>query len=217
MFEQRVPGVRFTRVGEEISGQIVNVRRTQQTEYSTRIPLYWENKAKSTRPVNPLTGQPNDPMLQYEVTIDTGIADENNCTEKRIFVRGKRMTDAFKQAVQKSAPHEGLLIGGHLTAIWTGTVPSQGGGADAKTYAFRYNPPAVGEGRRPDDTPVLAGNGMWQAAPQEPQPTPAFALRTQPPATSTTTNRPVVTPYVGAGSSVNAQPVQPVFDDVPPF
>lgn len=206
MFETRAPGAKFTRIGEEIGGTIVDVRRTQQIDYTTKIPLYWENKTKSTQSMNPMTGLPNDPMLQTEVTIDTGVRDENGITERRLFIRGKRMTEAFKQAILAGGGgRDGLLIGGNLTASWSGTEPSQGGGADAKLYQFRYQPPAAGEGRRPDDTPILAGGAWAQQPPASPTPTPAFNLRTPAQAEP----RPLVTPY--AGASQGPPPDEPPF------
>jgi hypothetical protein len=156
MFETRAPGAKFTQIGDGVDGEIVGVRRTQQTEFKTNIPLYWENKTKSTHGVNPATGRPNDPMLQTEITVDTGVPDENGVTERRLFVRGKRMTDSLKHAVQQGGGGgDGLLIGGRLACTFYGTEPSAGGGSDAKLYRFAYAPPAAGEGRRPDPTPVL--------------------------------------------------------------
>lgn len=156
MFETRAPSAKFATVGDGIDGDIVGVRRTQQTEFKTNIPLYWENKTKSTNRTNPASGQLNDPMLQTEITLDTGVPDENGATERRLFVRGKRMTDALKQAVQQGGGgRDGLLIGGKLACTFYGTEASAGGGSDAKLYRFSYNPPAAGDGRRPDNTPVL--------------------------------------------------------------
>lgn len=161
MFETRAPGAKFTHVGDGIDGDIVGVRRTQQTEFKTNIPLYWENKQKSTHRTNPATGGANDPMLQTEITLDTGVPDENGATERRLFVRGKRMTDALKQAVQAGGGgRDGLLIGGRLACTFYGTEASTGGGSDAKLYRFAYGAPAAGEGRRPDNTPVLYDGGV---------------------------------------------------------
>lgn len=198
MFETRAPAAKFTTIGATIAGQIVDVRRTQQTEYGTRLPYYWENKQRTTRHINPMSNTPNDPMLQTEITIDCGKpVDENGGTRLRLFVRGKRMTEAFRQAIAAGGGGEdGLLIGGHLTAAWTSTEPSQGGGADAKLYRFTYRPPAAGEGRKPDPTPVLAGGAAW-LEPAQPHSLPSFNNFT----------KPVVTPYAPGGmvtAAVNA-------------
>lgn len=225
MFETRAPSAKFTRIGEQVSGRITGVRRTQHCEYKTNIPLYWEKVGNGAavvkHSVNPLTGLPNDPKLQYEITLETGQQDENGSTERRLFVRGKRMEEALRAAVQGSdGARDGLLIGGDLTCAWTGTEPSQGGGSDAKLYRFTYKPPAAGEGRKPDLTPVLAGN---HAAAHEPQPTPAYALRqtapaVNPPHTTAATGR-LVTPY--AATTTHAAPATvdttPPWDDTPPF
>jgi hypothetical protein len=198
MFETRAPGAKFTQIGDGVDGEIVGVRRTQQTEFKTNIPLYWENKTKSTHGVNPATGRPNDPMLQTEITVDTGVPDENGVTERRLFVRGKRMTDSLKHAVQQGGGGgDGLLIGGRLACTFYGTEPSAGGGSDAKLYRFAYAPPAAGEGRRPDPTPVLYDGDVAD------DPAPAtFGSPVQ---------RPIEAPITGAGpgggTSVNASPV----------
>jgi hypothetical protein len=212
MFETRAPGARFTRIGEQVDGIIVDARRTQHTEYKTNIPLYWQDKQVVNHPVNLRTGLPNDPKLQYEITIDTGKQDENGITERRLFVRGKRMENALREAVVAGGGgRDGLLIGGHLSCAWTGTEPSTGGGQDAKLYSFTYRPPAAGEGRKPDMTPVLAaGAGAYpdtasivdRAGLHGPAPTPEFALRKP----QQQQARPVVTPYAPAA-----------FSDEPPF
>jgi hypothetical protein len=213
VFETRAPSAKLVRVGDKVSGRIVGVRRTQHCEYKTNIPLYWEKTGQGAaivkHPVNPLTGLPNDPKLQYEITLDTGIPDENGTTKRRLFVRGKRMENALRTAVQTTAGEDGLLIGGALTCTLTGTEPSQGGGSDAKLYTFTYQPPAAGEGRKPDLTPHLAG-GTWQQP--DPQPTPAFALRQQ--QQPVEAPRPVVTPYATT-STTTAASVN--YDDQPPF
>jgi hypothetical protein len=209
MFETRAPGAKFAQIGDGVDGEIVDVRRTQQTEFKTNIPLYWENKTKSTNPVNPATGKRNDPMLQTEVTLDTGVPDENGATERRLFVRGRRMTDALKQAVQAGGGgREGLLIGGRLACTWFGTEPSTGGGADAKLYRFAYGPPAAGEGRRPDPAPVL-----YDGAPDD-DPAPAPVSSGAAP-----TGRPIGIQntagwVVGAGSTT---PAPVTWSSEPPF
>lgn len=218
MFETRAPAAKFTRIGEQIAGQIVDVRRTQQTEYGTRLPLFWENKTKSTRPVNPMSGAPNDPMLQTEITIDCGKpVDDNGGTHLRLFIRGKRMTEAFRAAIAAGGGgQDGLLIGGHVTAAWTSTEPSQGGGADAKLYRFTYRPPAAGEGRKPDPTPVLAGGAAWLEPAQPHGNLPSFNL-TKP--AMVTTPAGMVSAAVDANQQrwKDTAPAAAPFTDEPPF
>lgn len=225
MFETRAPGAKFATIGDNAAGDIVEVRRTQQTEYKTNIPLYWENKLTVKNSVNPATGQPNDPKLQYEITVETHTQDENGVTERRIFVRGKRMEQALRAAVGAGGGgREGLLIGGWLSCTLTGTEPSQGGGQDAKLYTFKYRPPAAGEGRRPDMTPVLYG-GEPAGAPQvsfspPPQPpVPSFNLRAP-----AHTGAPIATPYPSGYRNVGevqdalaGKPAPAAFTDEPPF
>lgn len=219
MFETRAPSAKFTKIGDAVAGEIVDARKTQHTEYKTNIPLYWErNGATSTivkHAVNPLTGLPNDPKWQYEITLDTGTPDENGNTERRIFVRGQRMEKALKAAIAGGgAGRDGLLIGGWLSCAWTGTEPSQGGGNPANLYTFQYRPPAAGEGRKPDPTPVLAGGGSWSepvtvAAPA--RPLPAFNVRR---------DEPIAKPYRDVQevqAALTGQPAPAMFDDEPPF
>ncbi len=210
MFESRAPSAQLRKVGDTVGGEIVDVRRTQTSEYKTNIPEYWQDKRVVQNPVDPATGKPNDPKLQWEITVDTGQPDEDGETERRIFVANKRDTAALKEGVKKSGGRDGMLIGGYLKVTFYGEEDT-GTAQPAKLKRFDYQPPAAGEGRRPDTTPVLIGGSPAMAAAARPAP-----------------DYPIAKPYsgtsTGSGATYTATAVTPpstgqtaTFDDVPPF
>lgn len=218
MFEKRAPVAKFTQVGQRVEGDIVDVQHTQQTDWKTRLPYFWENRLRVHNPRNLATGQPNDPVMQYIITIDTGKpTDDSGSTELRLFIDRPRMKTALREAVELTGGRDGLLIGGHLAMAWTGTTPSQGGGRDANTYQCWYRPPADGTGRKPDLTPQLATLAAGPASTPVTPPAPAFPLRQQ----TATPGRPIVTPYAPAAAGPTQlevpAPAHPGWSDEPPF
>lgn len=137
-------------IGHTISGTISDPPEVrQQTDLQTGELKFWPN---------------GDAMMQLVVTIQTNLReDSEDDGKRRIYVKGKSLTDAVREAVRKTgAP--GLEVGGTLTVQFTGTEPSQTRGFnDRKLYAASYV--------RPDTTAASgAFLGVGQTQPAAPQP-----------------------------------------------
>jgi hypothetical protein len=173
------PYAKFVKAGDRHGGEIVDFRVVQTTDFDSRRPQYLESddEGKFSRVFNPFRasdGKPNDPICQWEITVDTGVEDENGDTERRIFVdprkgrrntllEGKRGGDAVALALKKAKCHRvGLEIGGsfYLTA---GEKVRDGSGPATNTWSAEYTPPAggPGTGKPVDEIPHLVGGGRY--------------------------------------------------------
>jgi hypothetical protein len=183
------PYVKFEKAGDRHGGEIVDFRVVQNRDVKTRAPLYLQAKegggfAKVNNAWGP-DGRPNDPICQWEVTVETGVEDDNGDTERRIFidprkgrrgstVQGKRAGDAVEIALKKARAHRvGLEIGGRIFLTLQGKVLD--GEMNTNTWTAEYEPPAggVGSGKPVDEMPWLVGGqrydkqaelGKWEAA-----------------------------------------------------
>ena len=153
LFTVNAPAAKFVRVGDSVEGEIVEVIQEQRRKFvrgQLGDPEYWFNrKPVINMPVDPATGKKNPPVLQYVITIDTGVPDEDGNTERRIFVKNKRMEDGLKKAVREAKVREGLLLGGGLSCTFTGYDETSEAPQPPKIYEFVYTAPAPGEGRQP--------------------------------------------------------------------
>lgn len=220
------PYAKFPQTGARHGGEIVDFRIVQTTEQKTRRPQYLQQDddgkwAKSYSPFD-ADGKPNDPICQWEITVDTGIADENGDTELRIFVdprkgrrgsttEGRRGGDAIATALKKAKAHRvGLEIGGRLFVTFDGKVAD--GENQTNTWSAEYEPPAggPGTGKPVDEVPWLVGGGrydkqaelaQWEGAARSPATAPAGAPTPQ-----------------GRGPAAGAAaPAAGGFDEEPPF
>jgi hypothetical protein len=175
------PIAKFTSIGQRIGGRIVDARLVQTSDFKTRRPEYWEEKAKTFAPYA-ADGTPNEPKAQLELTIDTGERDESGETERRIFIKNKRQFEALRAALKASRARQGLMIGGEIWMTLTGKEASEGA-EDANTWAIEYRPPAEGGTDVPEEV-HLVGGGTWSrgAAPVEPRRFAAGQAATPPPA-----------------------------------
>jgi hypothetical protein len=172
------PYAKFTKPGERHGGEIVDFRVVQTVDFDSKRPLYLEQTddgwKKSFAAFSAEDGRPNDPIVQWEITVDTGVEDENGDTERRIFVdprkgrrntllEGKRGGDAVAIALKKAKAHRvGLEIGGTYYQI-SGEKVRDGSGPATNTWSAEYTPPAggVGTGRPVDETPWLVGGARY--------------------------------------------------------
>jgi hypothetical protein len=170
----KAPTAKFQQIGQTIGGEIVDARRLQTSQYKTNRPEYWENGTITFAPYDS-KGEANDPKAQLEVTVETGVADENGETERRLFIKNKRQMEALTAALKKARARQGLLIGGSLWMTWTGKEAGQGS-EDANTWEIRYEAPPPGGGQEVDETVRLIGGGTWRKGltgpPQDPAPSP---------------------------------------------
>ncbi|HEX5543638.1 MAG TPA: hypothetical protein VFX60_19145 [Micromonospora sp.] len=167
------PYVSFENPGERHGGTIVDFRIVQAVDFDTKRPLYFCDGGRGFDPYDE-DGKPNQPITQWEITVDTGEEDDNGDTERRIFLdprRGKRGTalegkrggDAVTAAIRKAGAHRvGLEIGGRLTLTFTGKA-KDGNGPKTNTWTAEYEPPVggPGSGKPVNETIYLVGGGTW--------------------------------------------------------
>lgn len=170
------PSAKFKNPGDRHGGEIVDFRVTQTTNYKTRRPQYLQNNESGWEKVFTAyapDGKPNDPITQWEITVDTGVENEHGDTERRIFVdprkgkrgttvEGKRAGDAVAVALKKAKAHRvGLEIGGRFFLIMGPKV--RDGDYEVNTWTAEYEPPegGPGSGTPVDETPWLVGGGRY--------------------------------------------------------
>ncbi|GAB1642561.1 hypothetical protein [Krasilnikovia sp. MM14-A1259] len=171
------PYAKFTNPGDRHGGEIVDFRVVQNADVESRRPLYLEQTpdgkwAKSFAPFAP-DGRPNDPICQWEITVETGVEDENGDTERRIFIdprkgrrgtttEGKRGGDAVAIALKKAKAHRvGIEIGGKIFVTFNGKIAD--GNNKVNTWSAEYEPPAggPGAGKPVDEMPWLVGGARY--------------------------------------------------------
>jgi hypothetical protein len=154
---------RFDNPGDTITGTICEAPEVrQQTDISTGQPVHWPS---------------GDPKMQLIVTLQTTLRDDpDDDGKRRIYVKGKSLTEAVREAVRQTGA-KGLEIGGTLTVTYTGDgVASQRGFNPPKLYTATYARP---------DTAAQSGQFLGvqpQAAPaasQAPAQAPAQAGPTE--------------------------------------
>jgi hypothetical protein len=164
-------------IGVVRGGRITDDPQQQQmTKMGTGEPEWWD--VARTRPKNQVivtmlcdgSGRPTTPAGQALSPLDErqSTADDG---KRRLYIRGKDMTDAIRTAFQ-AAGAPGLRVGGELYVVWTGQRPSKMKGGDpARTWAALYIPPTVGipaqsaAEPRGSDPSVTWGNGPAQGQP----------------------------------------------------
>lgn len=124
------PSARFEVPGDTITGVIEDMKVTQQTNFTTQEPEVWPN---------------GDPKNQLVITLgQTGQFDPTRDDEdgrRRVYVKGRSLTDAVRNAVQ-AVGAKGLDLGGRLTVQYTGDgVAEKRGINPPKLYAAAYQAP----------------------------------------------------------------------------
>jgi hypothetical protein len=174
------PYAKFPHPGVRHGGEIVDFRIVQNVDQKTRRPQYlqqnsdgkWEKSFSAFGP----DGKPNDPITQWEITVDTGVEDDNGDSELRIFVdprkgrrgtttAGKRGGDAVSDALKRAKAHRvGLEIGGKFFLTFEGKVDD--GENKVNTWSAEYEPPegGPGSGKPVDEMPWLVGGGRYDKA-----------------------------------------------------
>lgn len=144
------PAAKFETPGTTVRGKITDLQIRQQTDVRTREPLTWPS---------------GDPKMQLLVTVQTGQRDptiEDDDGERRIYVKGKRLTEATREAV-RAVGAKGLEVGGTLavTYVRDGT-PAGPGISPPKEYKVTYS--------RPNDSGAFLGTEAAPAPAATPQP-----------------------------------------------
>lgn len=150
LFSDKVPTAKFDKIGDSVTGSIVGFEKQQRTEYirdpkggrgTAGRPMYWV----SGRPTpgvatDPMTGEPNQPVMDQVVVLDTGVKDQFGETQRRLFIKSKQMLTGIREACTDAGVRD-VEEGGRLTCTW---VSGAGVTGDARVYAFAYAPPADG-------------------------------------------------------------------------
>lgn len=151
IFNDTAPTGKFSRIGDRCGGEVVHIGEHHRTEFkrdgSVGLPMYWVNRQPTAGvAVDPQTNEPNRPVMDAVVTVDTGEADEYGNTERRVFVKGKAELTSLKSACTAAGVRD-IEVGGRLTKTWSSGA---GGTADPRVYTFEYVPPG-------QPTPVADG------------------------------------------------------------
>lgn len=119
---------KFEAPGDTISGTIAEAPEVrQQTDIATGDPTFWPS---------------GDPKMQLVVTLQTNLKDDaDDDGKRRIYVKGKSLTEAVREAVKKTGAR-GLETGGTLSVTYTGDgQASQRGFNPPKLYTATYARP----------------------------------------------------------------------------
>ena len=120
---------KFVQIGQTVTGTIVDAKKNQQTDFTTKEPKTYKN---------------GDPMMQIVVTLQTNerdpmVADDSGL--RNVYIKSGQPTAALGEAITASgAP--GLDVGGTLVMQHTHLIPSNAGNP-MKGFAFAYTPPAA--------------------------------------------------------------------------
>lgn len=149
LFTTGTPTAKFTAIGDSVVGRIVDIGQQQRTEviydpatktYKSGGPMFWSGgRPVADAATDPRNGQPNQPVMDGFVVLDTGVADENGETRKKVIVKGKNELAAVRQACTDAGVRD-VEVGGMLKKIW---VSGAGGLADPRVYQYLYKPPAA--------------------------------------------------------------------------
>jgi len=152
----------FDRVGDSVSGKVLQLAEVQQTDMETGKPAFWED---------------GRPKMMYRVTLATALrdpADPADNGERSVYLRGSKKSEsrsslaAVLDAVRQATGGTSLQPNGTLTLTYTGDgEPSRRGYNAPKQYAAQYQAPAMelGGGAPVQQQPAYQAPPVQQAAP----------------------------------------------------
>jgi hypothetical protein len=171
----------FAEVGDTVTGTILSIGLSQQSDFKSKEPLFWDEE--KTRPKN-----------QVRVTLQTDLTDWEGVSEEKIedleekgeeddgirnvYLRWKS-AEAAKKAV-RAAGAKKLMVGGKLRLKFSGEEKKKGQGYPTKLYEARYRPPVeeVDEddldsaGAEPEERPRARKAPAKKATRRRPEPEP---------------------------------------------
>jgi len=115
--------------GKWVVGTIVSMDLTQQTDFQTKAPKFYDDEKQR-------------PMMQVVFTLQTDERNpeiEDDDGVRRLFAKGQ-MIGAIKNAIKK-AGHAGDVKGGKLGVCWTGDGEAKNNLAPPKLYQAKFGPP----------------------------------------------------------------------------
>ena len=128
----------FENLGDKVSGQIVEMKKQQQTDMQTGEPVFWNN---------------GDPKMMLRITLQTDLQDsEDDEGLRSVYLRGGNPVAvkgsgtsslvAVKDAVRRSGAPDGIQPGGILTLEFSGYGQAANKGFNPpKLYLASYRPP----------------------------------------------------------------------------
>lgn len=124
------PGLKFDNIGVIYTGTVIAEPTTsQQTDIKTKLPETWKD---------------GSPKMQILVKLQTTLRDPANHEDdgiRTLYIKGKNLTDAIRDAVKASGAR-GIHKGGVLTVQYTGDGQASAAGFNPpKLYAASYQPP----------------------------------------------------------------------------
>ena len=131
LFGSSTASAKFPTIGTTVTGTIAITPTVEQQRDLDGNPKSWES---------------GDPMMQLIVTLqtaelDNSVADDDG--RRRLYVKGKSLTDAVRNAV-KSSGSKGLEVGGTLSVTYIGDGEQTKRGYSApKLYSATYQAPTA--------------------------------------------------------------------------
>jgi hypothetical protein len=145
-----IPAATFDTRGDVVKGTIARITATQQTDFTTRAPLFYED---------------GKPRMQIVITLRTDLRDPETAHDdgqRKLYVKGQ-LQQAVRAAVL-AAGAEGLEDGGTLAVQWADEKPPEKRGNNPqKIYVAQYRPPQRGGD-------LLGTNGGAQQVAYQPSP-----------------------------------------------
>lgn len=131
-FSGSAKAFQFDRIGDTVSGEIIEMVKRQQTSLSDNTKLYWDD---------------GSPRMMLVITLQTDdVTDEDN-GERTVYVRGGRFEVAsgrgssMKDAIADALKQENLRaprIGDKLTVAYSGEGKGKKGYTPPKLYTAGY-------------------------------------------------------------------------------
>lgn len=138
------PVVKFPEIGDKVVGTVTSVERTQQTDFDTGKPAFWDD---------------GNPRMQYVFTLATDERDadiDGDDGTRRLFARGQ-MERAIKDAIRSSGAGKAQIVGGKLAVQYAEDgIPKNPRHNPPKVYRAQFVPGQGAASDLLDDTPPVA-------------------------------------------------------------
>jgi len=129
----------FEKMGDMVTGEIVDAVKRQQTSLDTGVPQFWDD---------------GKPKMMIVITLQTDLREDADDDGLRtVYLRGGNYQvaegkgtsshRAVQEAVKKSGSKKGIELGATLSLAWTGNGPKKGGLNPAKLYSAAFKPAAL--------------------------------------------------------------------------
>lgn len=146
----KVPSASFLKIGDTHEGEILDLKKSQQTDIKTGKPQFWDN---------------GDPKIQIVVTIQTEENDdeiEDDDGRRRLYLKFN-LLKAVREAINEAEAENGLEIGGWLSVTFVKQdKPASRAVSGTKHYEATYEEP----------DPAAAANAYLEGGDGEEEPEP---------------------------------------------